>query len=1251
MTQDETSYRAKGQAIFFAAIMVLSMVAASAAVGPAAALADDTDINTTQDVTTAGEDTGLEVQLSNVSGNSTGTGSIEALGLDLSDTITGKTANEPDLAALGGGDVNVTVDGTDVTDLVQSVTQYSIVADGTATELNADNANVAIQFEDSNGDPVAVDFSSADNVTIDIADGSLTNPTDTGDSDVIAHFYPDTATDAADSTTDTDGYSVTAPNVDVEPENAATSVGENATYTVSITDSNDDPIEGVNVAAVFDDRTNDETGILNVTISDGTTTESTSNVDANGQTVTSNIGSNADGELTFLVNSSVEKFGDDLVDITFTEQRATSGDATATLTVGDRGFVRGDVLTSDTEEPVPNADVIIQNTETNEFFNTTTDSDGFYQEEVPPGPYSVVIDDDDFESFSTTRDVSPGGTERIDVTLDRLITPDEIEVVNVDPSDSVDVENSIDVTVNVTSADFGGSTGQQALEGTPVEAGVSDSNVADLGTVDDVLINGSTANVTTDTNADGLATFSINVSANTTYDEIEDIVETTIRFDATEGDNVATTQSLTFAGEARSGDGFLSGDVDQFSNDLPVGAQSENAGAAEDVTVHAVGMDRVAENTNTSNASAGTNYVRVVNSTSGEVLDVQTDYLITPDNVELTANTSLPETGFNVVADSDTGTNFSVHVLEAGTYTVETSSNGTFTSPSTQTFTAANDLTYEAIDNRYEDVSAAQTDVTSADGEFVLANLYTNGTTGQDYAVIAADGNGNLGFANGAGYDTGVTVEQSSAPGQDDVALAVQQIEVDADAVDIENIGLLDSASEADDEYADSLTEFENTSDDARQVIPRDGSNVDVIDVSTFLEEGGDELGANVTLTYDNTSGTFDGAFLDAAVNGSVVSHSADEITVNTEDGNAVVFLETDDAGLNTDANVTIDAAMENAGGTDSTDKLFEGVLDQQYESGSITGVVSDANDNPVDARIFVNELVDEDAGVSVTFAPDDVNDLNSFTATVYDDTNPADGNVVETVNLTADEMRNFEFQNFDSDLSLASGEESFELFADRAADRTTLSPVPAVAADNGVSLSLTGVSQTGETGSSVSTAIEVNRTSTGSIVIEGVDDASFAVDNLDPQEFTAGADEVFNVSADVTNNGDLAGTQDIELRLNGSAADTQSLSLDAGATETVTFEVDASTIDAGTYEHSIASEDDEVTGTLTVEEANGSAESPVDGVTQEQFDAVLPNGTDTTLGELRASVGDWSDDEQVDGVSLTLGELRAIVDYWAANQ
>jgi len=529
--------------------------------------------------------------------------------------------------------------------------------------------------------------------------------------------------------------------------------------------------------------------------------------------------------------------------------------------------------------------------------------------------------------------------------------------------------------------------------------------------------------------------------------------------------------------------------------------------------------------------------------------------------------------------------------------------------------------------------------VTGEDGTFKLLNLYTNGEVGLEYTVIAGDGNGDLGFANALGYEQvsvlqnaedEVTVTADSTDEQLDVSLSVQQVDITADSVNATNRGTVPSADDADADYGTALNEFGNTSDDFRQEIPRDNSTVDVIHLRTFLSEGDMPTeGANVTVSY-TAEGTFDGEFLSTVVGGDEISNSTGQIQIDTSsetdgmaDGEAVLFLQTDKAGFGTDVNVTIDVTMNNAAGSDSMDKEFVGVLDQAYESGSITGVVSDDNDNPVDARIYVSEMVDPGNNIEITFTPDDVNNLTDFTATVYD-TDGSSDTVIETVNLTDDEMRNFEFQGFSSNLSLESGEEPYTLLADRQADRTTLSPVPALEVsdiDNRVRFALTGVSETGATGTSVSTGVQVNRTSTASIVIDEAAAASFQVSDLSPTDYTAGADETFTVSATIENIGDITAAKDVELRLNGSTVDTESVELDAGNSTTVEFDVNASNVDAGDYIHSVWTMDDEASGNLTVEEA----------ATGNWYDAYVDQNGVVDEPGLNAAVSDYLGDELSD--------------------
>jgi len=125
----------------------------------------------------------------------------------------------------------------------------------------------------------------------------------------------------------------------------------------------------------------------------------------------------------------------------------------------------------------------------------------------------------------------------------------------------------------------------------------------------------------------------------------------------------------------------------------------------------------------------------------------------------------------------------------------------------------------------------------------------------------------------------------------------------------------------------------------------------------------------------------------------------------------------------------------------------------------------------------------------------------------------------------------------------------------------------------------------------------------TAEIIIEDPQPASFEVSDLDPQEATLeepGA--TVEVSATVSNEGDEEGTRDVSITLDGEALDSQSVTLAGGESETVTFEVDTSDLEAdSTYIHGIAAgDDDEALGSLTVGQGSTptettETETPVD--------------------------------------------------------
>ena len=151
--------------------------------------------------------------------------------------------------------------------------------------------------------------------------------------------------------------------------------------------------------------------------------------------------------------------------------------------------------------------------------------------------------------------------------------------------------------------------------------------------------------------------------------------------------------------------------------------------------------------------------------------------------------------------------------------------------------------------------------------------------------------------------------------------------------------------------------------------------------------------------------------------------------------------------------------------------------------------------------------------------------------------------------------------------------------------------------------------------------------------VVEAVGSpAMFEVSDLSPAEATATAGDSVTVSATVENTGGQSDTQSVALTLDGDELDSQDVTLDAGASQTVEFTADTSGLGAGDYTHGIVTDDDEATGTLTIETDGGEGDSTGDS-----------EGDSTGDSE-----GDSTGDETEDGTP-GFGALVALVALIAA--
>ncbi|SNR41571.1 BGTF surface domain-containing protein [Halorubrum vacuolatum] len=103
-------------------------------------------------------------------------------------------------------------------------------------------------------------------------------------------------------------------------------------------------------------------------------------------------------------------------------------------------------------------------------------------------------------------------------------------------------------------------------------------------------------------------------------------------------------------------------------------------------------------------------------------------------------------------------------------------------------------------------------------------------------------------------------------------------------------------------------------------------------------------------------------------------------------------------------------------------------------------------------------------------------------------------------------------------------------------------------------------------------------------IVVDEIDaTAVFEVSDLDPADADVELGDVIDASATITNTGTEDATKDVEVRVDGDTIATQEIELEAGEDVTAEFEIDTSDLDAGDYTHSVWTEDDEETGSLTI--------------------------------------------------------------------
>ncbi|WP_424017928.1 beta strand repeat-containing protein [Halorientalis pallida] len=201
---------------------------------------------------------------------------------------------------------------------------------------------------------------------------------------------------------------------------------------------------------------------------------------------------------------------------------------------------------------------------------------------------------------------------------------------------------------------------------------------------------------------------------------------------------------------------------------------------------------------------------------------------------------------------------------------------------------------------------------------------------------------------------------------------------------------------------------------------------------------------------------------------------------------------------------------------------------------------------------------------------------------------------------------------------------------------------------------------EAGQTGNFSLTVVTANDSFPTSVFVEAQPDpANFAVSNVQSNSpVTAG--ETVDVTATVTNTGDLEGTQTVSLGVNGAVEDSQQVTLAGGASQQVTLSWQTEAGETGTFTASVASDNETAATDVTVEAqpdpasfqvSNLQTNTPVTAGDALNATVTVTNtgdqeGTQTVRLGIRSGT---TSDSQEDSQQLTLagGASRTITLTW----
>ncbi|GAB3036575.1 CARDB domain-containing protein [Natronobiforma cellulositropha] len=195
-----------------------------------------------------------------------------------------------------------------------------------------------------------------------------------------------------------------------------------------------------------------------------------------------------------------------------------------------------------------------------------------------------------------------------------------------------------------------------------------------------------------------------------------------------------------------------------------------------------------------------------------------------------------------------------------------------------------------------------------------------------------------------------------------------------------------------------------------------------------------------------------------------------------------------------------------------------------------------------------------------------------------------------------------------------------------------------------------TGESDAGNYTVTVSSDDDQNETD-----VRVLEPANFAI-TIDGTNSPVVANETLLVNATVSNTGEVDGTQTVELEINDSVTDSEDVTLEGGANETITLEWGTGEGDAGSYNLTVSSPDDQDTAAVRVlEPANFSVSIDETNSPVLVNETVIVNATVSNTGEVNGTqtIELEVNDSVRDSTTLTLegGANQTVTLEWQTGE